>query len=89
MRFETDRTLDVGGEPSLAEMTEKAIQMMQRNQKGFFLLVEGGRIGIIKEFFTNLLKFSLVLSNKAADKVGICFEFKCKEKSKNLQKINH
>ncbi|XP_022115998.2 membrane-bound alkaline phosphatase [Pieris rapae] len=31
-------------EPSLAELTEVAIRMLQRNNKGFFLFVEGGRI---------------------------------------------
>ncbi|XP_072013014.1 alkaline phosphatase, tissue-nonspecific isozyme-like [Amphiura filiformis] len=35
---------DVAGEPSLAEMTHKAILILQKNPKGFFLLVEGGRI---------------------------------------------
>ena len=29
------------GEPSLAEMTEAAIKILQKNPKGFFLLVEG------------------------------------------------
>jgi len=32
---------DVAGEPSLAEMTSKAIDILKRNEKGFFLLVEG------------------------------------------------
>ncbi|KAK3785654.1 hypothetical protein RRG08_023909 [Elysia crispata] len=31
-------------EPSLAEMTAKAIQILKKNENGFFLLVEGGRI---------------------------------------------
>lgn len=44
MRFETDRARDAAGEPSLAEMTEKALRILQRNPKGFFLMVEGGRI---------------------------------------------
>lgn len=34
----------VAGEPSLSEMTAKAIDILGRNDKGFFLLVEGGRI---------------------------------------------
>jgi alkaline phosphatase len=45
MQFEADRVK--GGapnEPSLAEMTSKAIDMLSSNQKGYFLLVEGGRI---------------------------------------------
>lgn len=44
MQYELDRAKDKAGEPSLAEMTTKAIQILQRNPKGFFLLVEGGRI---------------------------------------------
>jgi alkaline phosphatase len=44
MRFEADRPRDPGGEPSLAEMTAKAIAMLARNRNGFFLMVEGGRI---------------------------------------------
>jgi len=44
MRYETDRAKDVAGEPSLSEMTEKAIAMLRKNDTGFLLLVEGGRI---------------------------------------------
>ena len=32
-------------QPTLAEMTRKAIEVLKRNPKGFTLLVEGGRIG--------------------------------------------
>lgn len=45
MQYESDRTAsDTPGEPSIAEMTEKAIKILQKNPKGYFLLVEGGRI---------------------------------------------
>jgi alkaline phosphatase len=44
MHFELDRQHDKAGEPSLAEMTEKAIRILQRGPKGFFLMVEAGRI---------------------------------------------
>lgn len=45
MHYEHDRaTRDGAGEPSLADMTEKAIEMLARNRRGFFLMVEGGRI---------------------------------------------
>ena len=44
MSFEADRKTDVGGEPSLPEMTKKAIAILKKNPRGFFLLVEGGRI---------------------------------------------
>ena len=45
MQYEVDRPYDGAGEPSLTEMTEKAIKMLQKNSKGYFLFVEGGRIG--------------------------------------------
>jgi len=44
MEYETDRAKDTGGEPSLSEMTAKALAILQKNKKGFFLMVEGGRI---------------------------------------------
>ncbi|XP_071487100.1 alkaline phosphatase-like [Diadema antillarum] len=45
MKYEADRSWDRAGEPSLAQMTEKAIRILQKNKKeGFFLFVEGGRI---------------------------------------------
>lgn len=44
MQYETDREKDKGGEPSLAEMTTKAIDMLSTNQEGYVLLVEAGRI---------------------------------------------
>ncbi|MBA2351730.1 MAG: alkaline phosphatase [Burkholderiales bacterium] len=44
MQFEADRAKDVGGEPSLTEMTEKAIDLLAKNHKGFYLHVESGRI---------------------------------------------
>ncbi|NML67664.1 T9SS type A sorting domain-containing protein [Hymenobacter sp. RP-2-7] len=44
--YEQDRQTDAPWEPSLADMTRVAIQVLQAksNGKGFFLLVEGGRI---------------------------------------------
>lgn len=41
MQYEVDRADDVAGEPSITEMTEKAINILKRNPKGYFLLVEG------------------------------------------------
>jgi len=44
MQFETDRTAAGNKEPSLAEMTTKAIAMLSKNRKGSVLIVEAGRI---------------------------------------------
>ena len=41
MQYEVERAADKAGEPSIEEMTKKAIEILQRNPKGFFLLVEG------------------------------------------------
>ena len=44
MEYEVDRKAN---EPSLTEMTQKAIEILSKNENGFYLLVEGGRIGFI------------------------------------------
>ncbi len=42
LSFQVDKPDD--SEPSLAEMTGKALDVLDRNAKGFFLMVEGGKI---------------------------------------------
>ena len=48
MQYEVDRNVTAAGEPAIAEMTRFAIARLQaesaRTGKGFFLMVEGGRI---------------------------------------------
>ncbi|WP_299004371.1 alkaline phosphatase [uncultured Shewanella sp.] len=44
MEFEADRLTDSAGEPSLTEMTTKSIEILSKNEKGYFLMVEAGRI---------------------------------------------
>lgn len=44
MKYELDRASDKAGEPSLAEMTGAAIDVLSKNKDGFYLMVEGGRI---------------------------------------------
>jgi alkaline phosphatase len=48
MEYEYDRSTDLGGEPSVAEMTAKSIALLQQESRrggsGYFLMVEGGRI---------------------------------------------
>ena len=49
MQYEHDRasktkTSEKNNEPSLSEMTSKAIDLLDKNKKGYFLIVEAGRI---------------------------------------------
>ncbi len=44
MQYEMNRANDVAGEPSLSEMTAKAISILSKNDNGFLLIVESGRI---------------------------------------------
>lgn len=44
MQYEADRNAAPAGDPSLTEMTEKAIGMLGKNPQGFYLHVESGRI---------------------------------------------
>jgi alkaline phosphatase len=44
MNFKLDRPLKGSKEPSLKEMTEKAIGVLSKGEKGFFLMAEGARI---------------------------------------------
>jgi len=44
MQYEADRVNDIAGEPSIIEMTSKAIDILDNNPNGYFLTVESGRI---------------------------------------------
>jgi alkaline phosphatase len=44
LEFDKDRATKDLDEPSLTEITNKAIDILSQNKKGFFLMVEGGRI---------------------------------------------
>ncbi|MHA7898413.1 MAG: alkaline phosphatase [Henriciella sp.] len=44
LQYEFDRAEDPGSEPSLAELTRAAITRLSRDEDGFVLMVEGGRI---------------------------------------------
>lgn len=44
MHYEHDRVKDKAGEPSLAEMTTKAIDILSQQEKGYFLMVEAARV---------------------------------------------
>lgn len=44
MQYEADRNEDRGGEPSIVDMTKKAIEILSKNENGFYLMVESGRV---------------------------------------------
>lgn len=44
MQYEADRESDTAGEPSLSEMTDKAIDILSKNDNGYVLQVEAGRV---------------------------------------------
>jgi alkaline phosphatase len=44
MQYDLERLSGEERDPSLADMTSKTISILSRNPKGFFLMVEGGRI---------------------------------------------
>ena len=41
MQYEVERINDTFGEPSLAEMVAKSIEILSRDDDGFILFVEG------------------------------------------------
>ena len=64
MQYESDRiTKNPIEEPSLIEMTEKAIKILSKNPNGFFLLVEGGKIDTVKIDFTQQ-KINKIIMNE-------------------------
>ena len=82
MAYEADR--DNANEPSLAELTEKAIQILSKNEKGFFLLVEGKRLYLLPfVYFPNSYnnritlrqyEFSAKLTVTKSSSISLCFD---------------
>ncbi|XP_043087859.1 intestinal-type alkaline phosphatase [Puntigrus tetrazona] len=68
-RYELGR--DASTDPSLTEMVEKAIKILRKNSKGFFLFVEGGRIdhghhaGAAKYALTEAVEFDRAVARGA------------------------
>ncbi len=83
MSYDFDR--DTSSEPSLAEMTDKAIRILSKSKEGFFLMVEGSKvdwaahgndpIGVISEFlaFDKAVKTALdfAKNNKEAETIVV------------------
>ena len=73
MKYEHNRATDCNKvdrnecEPSLQEMTETAIKILKKNNKGFFLMVEGGRIdhahheGAVSNYLKKCYQYKILL----------------------------
>ncbi|WP_039765774.1 MULTISPECIES: alkaline phosphatase [unclassified Caldicellulosiruptor] len=71
MHYEFDR--NGTGEPSLAEMTQKALQILSKNKNGFFLMVEGSEIDWASHANDPVGVVSEVLAFDKAVKVALDF----------------
>ena len=64
-----DKERDPNIEPSIEEMTQTAINILQKNDKGFVLLVEGGRIDMAHhENFANMALYETIAFDKAIER---------------------
>jgi alkaline phosphatase len=77
MAYEFDRKHFSPGEPSLSEMTGKAIELLSKNPKGFFLFVEGSKIDWASHASDPIGVISDVLAFDEA--VGIALDFARKD----------
>ncbi len=84
MRYEMDRAAFSPSQPSLAEMTSKAIATLRQNPEGFFLFVEGSKvdwashandpIGVISDLlaFDDAVKVALDFARASGDTLILC-----------------
>lgn len=73
MQFEYNRAKDKAGEPGLWEQTDKALQILSKNKKGFFLMVESG---IVDHAAHSHMSREFLWEGAACDKtVGVAMDF--------------
>ncbi|MCX8058071.1 MAG: alkaline phosphatase [Spirochaetes bacterium] len=77
LAYDFDRNAEV--EPSLAEMTKKAIEILSKNKNGFFLMVEGSKIDWANHANDPIGVISDVLAFNEAVKVAIEYAKKNKD----------
>ena len=79
MANEFDRRRERPQEPTLAEMTKKAIEILSKNPKGFFLFVEGSKVGSAAHAHDPVGVISEVLAFDDAVRVALDFAKKNKQ----------
>ena len=73
MAYEFDRLETAPHQPSLAEMTAKALHLLSQNKNGFFLMVEGSKIDWTAHANDPIGLISDILAFDAAVKVALDF----------------
>jgi len=78
LSYDIDRRLRPDlGEPSVAEMTAKAIELLSSNRNGFFLLVEGSKIDWAAHVHDAVALTSDILAFDRAFEVALDFAKRC------------
>lgn len=76
MQYEQERPSDPSKEPSLTQMTEKALDILQHQNKPYFLMIEAGRIdhghhaGIARKALIDTIELSNAVA-KVVDKINL------------------
>lgn len=79
MEYEYDRNKDIAGEPGIWDMMAKSLDILSKNKKGFFLLVEAGRIDHAgHDHDTTRFLWDGIACDKA---VGVAMEFATENKN--------
>ena len=71
MAYDFDKDKNAPEEPSLAEMTKKAIEILSQNEEGFFLMVEGSKVDWAAHANDPIGLISDILAFDAAVKVAL------------------
>ena len=79
MAYELDRRKFFPEQPTLSEMTQKAIELLSKNPKGFFLFVEGSKIDWASHANDPVGVISDVLAFDEAVKAALAFSRKNKQ----------
>ena len=73
MAYDFDRAENAPAQPSLADMTKKAIELLNQNKNGFFLMVEGSKIDWTAHANDPIGLITDILAFDAAVKVALDF----------------
>ncbi|MBW2712669.1 MAG: alkaline phosphatase [Deltaproteobacteria bacterium] len=87
MEYAHRRETEAAEEPSLPQMTQAALQILERNERGYFLMVEGGRIDHAHHTGSAFLALHETL--EFAEAVGVALEQSDPEETLILVTADH